>query len=88
MTAVCFTIATQNSPVVKSVAITFGDRGKINDTRKNGNNRTTKMKLERRLKKINVRRKVKDNMDGSESRLTQVKKGKRDGLEELSWERR
>lgn len=80
MTAVCFTIATKNSPVVKSVAITFGDRGKISDTRKNGNNRTTRMKLERR--------KVKDNMDGSESRLTQVKKGKRDGLEELSWERR
>lgn len=49
---------------------------------------TTRMKLEKRLKKINVRRKVKDNMDGSESRLTQVKKGKRDGLEELSWERR
>lgn len=80
MTAVCFTIATKHSPVVKSVAITFGDRGKISDTRKNGNNRTTRMKLERR--------KVKDNMDGSESRLTQVKKGKRDGLEELSWERR
>lgn len=38
MTAVCFTIATKNSPVVKSVAITFGDRGKISDTRKNGNN--------------------------------------------------